>query len=124
MRRDLPRIDPEQLAVEKPIAELLRQLRLHQPPELQSLCVCDEQSATNGATAATLTSQPFGDGGATTVSEPYAEYDFHRFGDMDYNSETSTNHAQFRQYSPAQGRWMSPDPYSGSYDFLSVWVKP
>jgi RHS repeat-associated protein len=36
---------------------------------------------------------------------------------IDYNAETATNDAHFRQYSPAQGRWMSPDPYDGSYDF-------
>jgi RHS repeat-associated protein len=27
----------------------------------------------------------------------------------------ATNHAQFREYSNLAGRWMSPDPYDGSY---------
>src|SRR5579883_1501068 len=30
-----------------------------------------------------------------------------------------TTHGWFRQYSSAQGRWMSPDPYDGSYDLSS-----
>jgi RHS repeat-associated protein len=34
--------------------------------------------------------------------------------DHDYSSDT--DHAQFRQYSSTPGRWMSPDPYYGSYD--------
>jgi RHS repeat-associated protein len=34
---------------------------------------------------------------------------------LDYDSETNTDHAQFRQYSSIEGRWLRPDPYSGSY---------
>jgi RHS repeat-associated protein len=30
--------------------------------------------------------------------------------------ESDTDHAQFRQHYNTWGRWMSPDPYSGSYD--------
>jgi RHS repeat-associated protein len=71
----------------------------------------------NGAVAATYISLPFGDGGSATVNETYAGWDFNRFGDMDYQAESATQHAQYRQYSDAQGRWMQPDPYSGSYDF-------
>jgi RHS repeat-associated protein len=41
------------------------------------------------------------------------------FAELENDFETSTEHAQFRQYSPAQGHWMSPDPYSGSYDFTN-----
>jgi RHS repeat-associated protein len=39
--------------------------------------------------------------------------------DKDYHgsSDSGTDHAQFRQYYDWQGRWMSPDPSSGSYDF-------
>ncbi len=71
----------------------------------------------SGASAAVFTSAAFGDCGTVTSSENEADWDFHRFGDLDYNAETATNDAHFRQYSPAQGRWMSPDPYDGSYDF-------
>ena len=70
----------------------------------------------NGAVAATYTSLPFGDGGAETSTGTYAGWDFLRFGDMDFNAETATNHAIFRNYSPQQGRWTTPDPYDGSYD--------
>ena len=69
----------------------------------------------NGTVAATYTSLPFGDGGSVSVSEPYADWDFNHFGDIDYNLESNTYHAQFRQYNSTQGRWMRPDPYSGSY---------
>jgi RHS repeat-associated protein len=70
----------------------------------------------NGVVAASFTSLPFGDGGTPTVSQTYGGLNFSHFGDMDDNSESSTYHAQFRQYNPTQGRWMRPDPYSGSYN--------
>ena len=57
-------------------------------------------------------SLPFGDG-QNTVG---ADTDAHHFGALDHDSETDTDHAQFRQYSNVQGRWHSPDPYYGSYD--------
>ena len=40
---------------------------------------------------------------------------FDDFGGMWDGS--SSMHAQFRDYNPPQGRWHSPDPYDGSYDF-------
>ncbi len=70
----------------------------------------------NGNTGATYTSLPFGDGGSENVSESYAGWDFEHFGDMDVDSWDSTYHAQFRNYSELQARWLSPDPYDGSYD--------
>jgi RHS repeat-associated protein len=70
----------------------------------------------NGATGATYTSLPFGDGGSEDVIESYAGWDFQHFGDMDFDSWDSTYHAQFRNYSQLQARWLSPDPYDGSYD--------
>jgi RHS repeat-associated protein len=41
------------------------------------------------------------------------------FATLDHDTESNTDHAQFRQYSPTQGRWLSPDPYDGSYDFTN-----
>jgi len=38
----------------------------------------------------------------------------------EWDATTATNHAGFRQFSPQQGRWQSPDPYAGSYD----WANP
>jgi RHS repeat-associated protein len=77
------------------------------------------QTDPSGGVGATFSSLSYGDGGNVTVNETYAGWDFGRFGDMDNNSESSTYHALFRQYSDAQGRWMSPDPFSGSYDFTN-----
>ena len=42
--------------------------------------------------------------------------DNNSFAYLELDTETETYHAQFRQYGPAQGSWMSPDSYSGSYD--------
>jgi len=38
---------------------------------------------------------------------------------LDYDNETYTDHAQFRQYSTTNGSWLSPDPYGGSYDAIN-----
>jgi RHS repeat-associated protein len=43
------------------------------------------------------------------------ERDAYHFALPDHDTETDTHHAQFRQYSSSQGRWMSPDPSDGSY---------
>ncbi len=61
-------------------------------------------------TGANYNSLPFGDGGSENVSESYAGWDFEHFGDMDVDSWDSTYHAQFRNYSQLQARWLSPDP--------------
>ncbi len=66
----------------------------------------------NGAVEGSYQSLPFGDG-QTSSGE---DYDAYHFAVLDTDSESATDHAQFRQYSPAQGRWMRPDPYAGSYD--------
>lgn len=70
----------------------------------------------NGGVEGTFTSLPFGDAQATASG---SDTDAYHFAGQDYDAETSTEHAQFRQYGTMQGRWFSPDPYSGSYDFLS-----
>jgi RHS repeat-associated protein len=59
-----------------------------------------------------FTSLPFGDAQATSG----ADYDAYHFAALDHDYESGTDHAQFRQYNNAQGRWLSPDPYRGSYD--------
>ncbi len=71
----------------------------------------------SGGTGATFAFLPFGDGGVVTTIESYSDWDFRSYGDMDYNAESGTSHALFRQFNPMPGRWMSPDPYAGSYDF-------
>ena len=65
----------------------------------------------NGAVEGTFTSFPFGDGQVIAG----ADTDANHYATLDHDVETDTDYAQFRQYSNAQGRWLSPDPYSGSY---------
>jgi RHS repeat-associated protein len=67
----------------------------------------------NGAVEGAVTSLPFGDGYTYTGSDS----DWSDFAGLDYDVEDSTEHAQFRNYATLIGRWLSPDPYSGSYDF-------
>ena len=38
------------------------------------------------------------------------------FAGLEHDAESDTEHAQFRNYASAQGRWLAPDPYMGSYD--------
>jgi len=66
----------------------------------------------NGSLESTFSSLPFGDGYAP--SGPNGE--MYHFAALDFDLESNTSHAQFRQMSSTQGRWMSPDPYNGSYD--------
>lgn len=39
--------------------------------------------------------------------------------DSDYygSSNSGNHHAPYPEYSEGEARWMSPDPYDGSYDF-------
>jgi RHS repeat-associated protein len=65
----------------------------------------------SGSTEGSYTSLPWGDAYSAngTDNDPY------HFATLDHDSESSTEHAQYRQYSSTQGGWMSPDPYDGSY---------
>jgi RHS repeat-associated protein len=79
-----------------------------------------ERMRTNymGAKAMNYSSLPWGDGYAPTTiqSGGTPDQDTLHFAQLDYDFESGTEHAQFRQYSNTQGRWMSPDPYDGSMD--------
>jgi len=68
------------------------------------------------AVSSTYQSLPWGDGYTTNENDlaGNAQDNLH-FAQLDLDAD-GTHHAQFRQYSSTQGRWMSPDPYSGSYD--------
>jgi RHS repeat-associated protein len=77
-------------------------------------------SAPNYAVEASFAEQPFGDNKQTfpgTVIETSFDTDANHYAFLDTDKETATDHADFRQYSNAQGRWMAPDPYDGSYNF-------
>jgi RHS repeat-associated protein len=39
-----------------------------------------------------------------------------QFAGLQYDSEDSLNHADYRQYASSQGRWLSPDPHLGSFN--------
>ena len=67
----------------------------------------------SGATEGSYSSLPFGDGFVVNG----ADQDPYHFAVLDHDYESGQDHAQFREYSDAQGRWNSPDPYDGSYDF-------
>ncbi|ADV82717.1 RHS repeat domain-containing protein [Terriglobus saanensis] len=60
---------------------------------------------------------PYGDG-LTAVSGA-RDNSFDGFTGLWDGSTASTNHALFREYNNLQGRWNSPDPYDGSYDFTN-----
>jgi RHS repeat-associated protein len=70
------------------------------------------ETASDGSAVGFYKNLAFGDGSTVsgTNNDPY------HFAQLDHDSESGTDHAQFRQYSPTQGRWMSPDPYNGSMD--------
>ncbi len=67
----------------------------------------------NGSVENSYTSLPFGDAQTPAANGTDANH----FAALDHDAESYTDHAQFRQYSNTQGRWLSPDPYAGSYDF-------
>jgi hypothetical protein len=51
-----------------------------------------------------FTSLPFGDGQTASGTDGDANH----FATLDHDTESDTDHAQFRQYSNIQGRWLSP----------------
>jgi RHS repeat-associated protein len=73
------------------------------------------RSSYNGTVEGTFQSLPFGDGFTTAGSDG----DGYHFAGLDHDYSTSTDHAQFREYTPVLGRWFSPDPYYGSYDITN-----
>jgi RHS repeat-associated protein len=78
------------------------------------------QSGATGAEETQYSSYPWGDGftdsGAGVYGGGSSEDDAYHFAALDHDYESGTDHAQFRNYSSAQGRWLAPDPYDGSYD--------
>lgn len=71
------------------------------------------RTAFDGSVAGSYQSFAFGDSSSTSGSDG----DPYHFAQLDHDSESGTEHAQFRQYSSIQGRWLLPDLYLGSYDF-------
>jgi RHS repeat-associated protein len=75
------------------------------------------RTSANGTGESLYTNLPFGDGFGLSYGS--SDTDPHHYAQLDNDSESGTQHAQFRQYSSTQGRWMSPDPYDGSYYFTN-----
>ncbi|AXC12854.1 Rhs family protein [Acidisarcina polymorpha] len=77
----------------------------------------------NGTTSATYKSLPWGDGYVASILNTEADVDNFHFADMEQDGNDAgapmSEHAQFRNYSFYQGRWLSPDPYEGSYDITN-----
>ena len=69
-----------------------------------------------GWTASSYLSLPWGDGYSATVNNAGGDQDNIHFSELERDAESGTEHAQFRNYTSRQGRWLSPDPYLGSYD--------
>jgi len=69
-----------------------------------------------GYTASTYQSLPWGDGYTSTVNNYGGDQDNLHFAGLERDAESGTEHAQFRNYASAQGRWLAPDSYLGSYD--------
>ena len=57
------------------------------------------------------TYSPFG-----AEATPSADGNHYKFTGLERDQESGFDHAMFRQYSSTMGRWLSPDPYMGSYD--------
>ena len=71
------------------------------------------RTAYNGSVEGSYASLPYGDGQTASGTDTDANH----VAMLDFDSESDTDHAKYRQYSPTEGRWLRPDPYSGSYHF-------
>jgi RHS repeat-associated protein len=69
----------------------------------------------SGANSETCTGFPFGD----DVNCTGTNWTFNGFTDDIHDSETNLEHTLFRQLSGTQGRWITPDPDSGSMDITN-----
>ena len=69
------------------------------------------QTDYEGVVEQTCASLPYGDG-ETCGSGPTEQL----YAGLEHDDETGLDHAVYRQYASAMGRWISPDPYNGSYD--------
>ena len=56
---------------------------------------------------------PYGQSMTSNTSDPYV------YTGLDQDTINSSDHAWYRNYSTEQSRWLSPDPYNGSYDLMN-----
>ena len=64
-----------------------------------------------GVVQQTCASLPYGDGENCNQGPTEQLY-----AGLERDDESGLDHAMYRQYASAMGRWISPDPYNGSYD--------
>ncbi len=72
------------------------------------------RTTANASVEGSYVSLPFGDGAASSGTDNVPGH--FALLDQDGSAGLGLSHAMFREYSSTAGRWMSPDPYSGSYD--------
>jgi RHS repeat-associated protein len=70
------------------------------------------QTDYEGVVEQTCTNLPYGDGESCSAAPTEDLY-----AGLERDSESGLDHAMFRQYSSTFGRWTTPDPYGGSYDW-------
>jgi RHS repeat-associated protein len=73
------------------------------------------RTSATGAVESSHVSLPFGDNLTTTGPDTNPGH----FAQMDHDLSATSGleHGTFREYHATSGRWMSPDPYSGSYNW-------
>jgi RHS repeat-associated protein len=77
------------------------------------------RSTFSGGVGSSYFSLPWGDGYTATLYTSGADQDKEHFAGTEHDAESDTEHAQFRNYTSAQGRWLAPDSYMGSYDLTN-----
>lgn len=92
------------------IAEVGTQTTYRAEDHLGSLAL---QTNGSGTVTGSNTFLPFGQFLNSTTSDEF------QFTELPQDTENSSYHAGFRNFSYEQGRWLSPDPYNGSYDLTN-----
>jgi RHS repeat-associated protein len=72
------------------------------------------EASAGGWPVSSDTFYPFGQE-QTATTDP----NHYKFAGLERDTESNLDHAMYRQYAYGQGRWMSPDPYNGSYDLAN-----
>jgi RHS repeat-associated protein len=68
-----------------------------------------------GSVVSAYTSRPWGEAYVSTGQDDNISH----YAGLEQSENTGIQHAQFRDYDSSLGRWLSPDSYTGSYDFTN-----
>jgi RHS repeat-associated protein len=77
---------------------------------LDDLGTLQGDAQSSGSLAGAVNYAPYGQIFTGSTSDPF------QFASLEWDSTSAMYHAGYRQFSPQQGRWMTADPYNGSYD--------